>query len=445
MNKFLIFLGFLGLFWACSYDEVNFEAVTDQQLKLLVANASPDGDSRFYILPDGRELSEIPQDPKNPLSFQKITLGKFLFFETGIATAPEKEIGLETYSCSSCHIPSAGYKPGRFQGIADGAVGFGENGSVRMKRIDYDEEEIDAQGARPLSVLNVAFVENTSWNGQFGGKGVNEGTESLWNEEEMTIVNELGFAGIESQNIEGMELHRFHVDKEVTDRLRYTNLFDLSFPEISEDQRYSNFTASLAISAYIRSLITNEAPFQEWLKGDKDALTYEQKRGAALFFGKANCSNCHKNQNLGSNEFYALGVNDLYQLGALKTGPDDRRNLGRGGFTKLESDNYKFKVPQLYNMKGAPFYFHGSSKESLEEVIDYFSNAEPENPNVPEGQISPKFLPLNLSDREKADLLAFLEDALFDPNIDRYVPLEVRSGNCFPNNDELSKEDLNCN
>jgi cytochrome c peroxidase len=441
----ITFSVFLLLFWACSYDEIQTVEIDEVELMNLVAQSSPNGAASNFILPDGNDLSQIPQDPKNPLTFQKIALGRLLFFETGLAKLPEKLTSLDTYSCSSCHIPSAGFKPGRFQGIADGATGFGIGGETRSIRADYEEEELDAQGARPLSVLNVAFVENTAWNGQFGSGGVNVGTEDLWNEEDMTEVNHLGFAALESQNIEGMELHRFHVDEELMEELGYTQLFNMSFPEIDESERFNNFTASLAISAYLRSLITNKAPFQEWLRGKVDAMTNQQKRGANLFFGKANCSKCHKNANLGANEFFALGVNDLDQMGGLKTDANDRRNLGRGGFTKEPLDNYKFKVPQLYNMKDAPFFFHGSSKENLDEVIEYFNNAIPENPRVPESQIAPNIRPLNLSDQEKEDLKAFLEDALFDPFIDRYVPTQVRSGNCFPNNDVQSQIDLNCN
>ena len=123
---------------------------------------------------------------------------------------------------------------------------------------------------------------------------------------------------------------------------------------------------------------------------------------------------------------------------------NDKKNLGRGGFTKNPDDNYKFKVPQLYNMKGTPFYFHGSSKRNLRDVVEYFIDAVPENPNVPLSQISNKFEPLNLTEQEILDLVSFLESGLDDPNLNRYAPTQILSGNCFPNNDELSQFDLDC-
>ena len=99
-----------------------------------------------------------------------------------------------------------------------------------------------------------------------------------------------------------------------------------------------------------------------------------------LFFGKANCSNCHSEPNLGSPRFFALGVNDMHMIPSFNRNPADKKNLGRGGFTLNEEDMFKFKVPQLYNLKGTPFYFHGSSKRSIKQVVEYFNLAIPENP-----------------------------------------------------------------
>ena len=175
-------------------------------------------------------------------------------------------------------------------------------------------------------------------------------------------------------------------------------------------------------------------------------MTEQQKHGAVLFHSKAGCYRCHKGPALNAMEFHALGVRDLYENpAAFATDENDKRNLGRGGFTGREEDMYKFKVPQIYNMKDSPFYFHGSSKRSLWGLVEYFNNGIAENPTVPEEQVSPFFHPLNMSTTEIAALVAFLEDGLRDPNLDRYVPEAVLSGNCFPNNDSSSQEDLGCN
>lgn len=145
--------------------------------------------------------------------------------------------------------------------------------------------------------------------------------------------------------------------------------------------------------------------------------------------------------------FFALGVNNLYQskYNVFATGPSDKRNIGRGGFTGRAEDMHKYKVPQLYNLKDVGFYFHGASKTSLREVVEYFNAGIPENPDVPTTQISSLFHPLNLSKQEVDDLTEFLENGLFDPKLDRYAPTRTMSGNCFPNNDPQSRKDMGCN
>ncbi len=442
MNRSAVILGtFLILLIACTKDQIYVATQNDYQLRTLVSQG---GGIDQYILPQSTDYENIPQDPANPLSQIKVELGKFLFFETGLALDPMHDIAIESYSCASCHVPSAGFRPGRPQGIADGGLGFGEQGEARFMDTQYNETEIDAQGIRPLSVLNAAYVTNTLWNGQFGANGVNVGTEALWSLDPLTEINHMGFDGLEGQNIEGLALHRMVVNKEIVDKYGYTPYFDAAFSEVPESERYSAKTASFALSAYLRTLLTTEAPFQKWLKGDKDALSEQQKKGAMLFFGKANCSSCHRGPSLNAMNFYALGVNDLYQTGALNTSADDSKNKGRGGFTGKEADMYKFKVPQLYNLKDSPFYFHGASQETLRDVIDFFNEAIPENENVPSSQIAPNFQPLNLTEAEIGDLLSFLSDGLNDPNLQRYVPDYILSGNCFPNNDPFSRLDIGC-
>jgi len=428
---------------ACTKDRMPTLIELDNQLVQNIEGASPDGSLDYYVLPQD-DLEAIPQDSKNPLTRDKVELGKLMFYDTGLAMGALKEEGLGTYSCASCHIPEAGFKPGNFQGVADGGIGFGLMGENRLRNTEYLESELDVQSARPLSLVNVAYVKNTFWNGQFGGGGVNVGTEAVWDLLEDTERNHQGFEGIETQNFEGLITHRITINKELLEELGYLEIYDNVFNDVAEEDRYTIRTASFAFSAYIRSIISDKAPFQEWLRGNKRALTAEEKNGAILFFGKAQCYNCHYEQNLGSLEFHALGVNDMDQIPSYNTSPDDRRNLGRGGFTLREEDNYKFKVPGLYNIGDSEHYFHGASKRTLEEVIEYKIQAEGENPRVPEERISEKFNTLVLSETEKEQLLAFLRNGLRDPDLIRYQPTSVPSGSCFPNNDYQSRLDLGC-
>jgi cytochrome c peroxidase len=122
--------------------------------------------------------------------------------------------------------------------------------------------------------------------------------------------------------------------------------------------------------------------------------------------------------------------------------PNDGAHKGRGGFTKKAEDMYKFKVPQLYNLKDSPFYGHGASFSSIREVVEYKNNGIKENMNVADEQLSPEFKPLNLSEEEISQITIFLENALRDPELHRYVPKSLPSGLGFPNNDQQSRIDL---
>ena len=311
----------------------------------------------------------------------------------------------------------------------------------------YQGDDVDAQGARPLTMHNLAYVTNALWAGNFGTFGTNIGTESAWHQDTLTEINFLGLEGLEANNMRALQVHRQLMNKNIADTLGYRALFDKAFPQIPESDRYSIQTTAFAIAAYFRTILTNQAPFQLWLKGNKNAMTQKQKDGALVFFGKAQCTNCHKGPALNQMTYQAVGVNNLYQSGFLvfRTGSTDKRNMGRGGFTGRAEDMHKFKVPQLYNLKNIGFYFHGASKKSLEDVVEYFDRGIIENKDVPLSQISEAFHPLNLTAKDKEDLAEFLKTGLYDPNISRYVPKQVMSGKCFPNNDLISKLDMKCN
>lgn len=442
--KYLVFLG-VCIVYACTHQDF---ITDDSELINVIAKTASSGNINEYILPDGINLSAIPnQDKKNLLNAEKVALGKMLFYEPGIGLVGKNSTLRQTYSCSSCHVPENGFTPGRFQGVADGAIGFGRLGESRFKSPLYAGDDVDAQGARPLTMHNLAFVTNALWAGNFGSFGTNVGTEKAWHQDTLTEINFLELEGLEANNMRALQVHRQMMNEAIADTLGYKQLFDKSFPDIPQSERYSLKTAAFAIAAYFRTIITNQAPFQRWLKGEKNAMTQQQKDGAMVFFSKAECTNCHRGPALNLMSYQALGVNNLYQSGYLvfRTGPSDKRNFGRGGFTGVAEDMHKFKVPQLYNLKNVGFYFHGASKRSLEDVVEYFDKGIPENKDVPESQIAEAFKPLNLTAKEKADLVEFLKNGLYDPNIQRYVPQRVMSGKCFPNNDLISKIDMKCN
>jgi cytochrome c peroxidase len=224
----------------------------------------------------------------------------------------------------------------------------------------------------------------------------------------------------------------------------YEDLYQAAFGTLSNDTVMSNVYAGLAIAAYERTLLATKAPFQKWLNGDVTALSAKQKEGAILFFGKAECYTCHNGPALSSMDFYALGMKDLDGPGVYLVN-DPTIKLGRGGFTGNSADDYKFKVPQLYNLINSRFYGHGASFHSVEEVIRYKNNATSENLAVPAGQLAAGFHPLHLSSEEIEAITDFIEHGLYDADLKRYVPANIPSGNCFPNNDYRSAHDRGCN
>lgn len=428
----------------CVRDEA--VSTSDTELERTLIRLSESGSLDDYILPDVSNLAGIPAGIGNPLTEEKVELGKLLFHETALGRDAINPAMVRTFSCSSCHIVEAAFTPGAPQGVADGGLGFGTDGNGRVKSHLYEDREVDAQGARPLSMLGVAYVTNSMWAGRFGARGANAEFEHLWGvHDPSTELNHLGLDGLEAQNIDGTITHRMSTDAYLLDTIGYRRLFDRAFPDFEGEARYGRVAMSFALSAYIRTLLPNQAPWQKWLRGDKDALTETEKKGASLFFGKAGCYRCHNGPALNGNTFQALGVNDLDQtLGGGSTGPTDNRNLGRGDFTRRAEDMFKFKVPQVYNVKDMPFYFHGSSKTSLQEVLEYKNAGVPENDRVPRANISDFFHPLNLTDQELHELKEFMAHGLYDPNLQRYVPEEVLSGNCFPNSDPQSRLDMGC-
>ena len=420
-------------------------APTNEERSLLInINAASERTGiKHFILPDSDNFKSIPQDPQNRITKEKIKLGQQLFHETAFSLAGEFDFMAQTYSCASCHNAKSGFHSGRMQGIADGGMGFGIAGEGRIKAPDCDEDLVDVQQIRVPSNLNAAYQTNLLWNGAFGATNINAGTEDLWKKDNDTDKNFLGYEGLETQAIVGLEFHRMKYDEELITALDYKEMFDEAFEDIDVSDRYTFERAGQAIAAFERTMLANRAPFQKWLRGSETAMTQKQLDGANLFFGKAGCANCHNGPSLAKMDFAAIGFND-FNNEVFRHDPDDQSSLGRASFTEDEDDLYKFKIPQLYNLKDVKFFGHGSSFNSIREVIEYKNEAIPQNPKVDEDHLSEFFVPLNLTELEIDNLVDFIENGLFDPDLQRYVPNSVRSGNCFPNNDEESKKDLGC-
>ena len=418
----------------------------DTRLSETLEDAANGRGLEYFQLPSSDDFSEIPQDPRNPITRHKVNLGRMLFHETALGVNPRIPGNENRYSCASCHHAGGGFQANLLQGIGEGGIGYGYAGEGRVPDPTTVLDSIDVQQIRTPSALNIAYQACILWNGQFGGTGPNAGTEVGWVPGKPTFTNYLGYEGTETQAIAGLKVHRMDIDSAILMAASpdYAQLFAYAFPEVPENERYDREHAGLAIAAYERTLLANQAPFQKWLRGDYSAMRSDEKEGAILFFSTARCYVCHTGPALSSMEFYGLGMPNLIGNGIYGSNADDAAHKGRGGFTMRTEDLYKYKVPQLYNLKDSPFYGHGGNFRNIESVVAYKNAGVAGDETVPASQISSEFKPLNLSDHEVAAIAKFIEKSLYDPNLTRYEPQQIPSAQCFPNNDLISRFDRGC-
>ncbi|MFK5891703.1 MAG: cytochrome c peroxidase [Pseudomonadota bacterium] len=121
-----------------------------------------------------------------------------------------------------------------------------------------------------------------------------------------------------------------------------------------------------AIAEYERSLVTLNAPFDQYLLGDSEAISNQAKQGY-LLFKSYGCISCHQGISVGSNMFHQLGIMIAYFA------PVDelllKRDLGRFNVTQQDRDKYRFKVPSLRLVTQTAPYFHDGSVKTLHEAI----------------------------------------------------------------------------
>lgn len=123
-------------------------------------------------------------------------------------------------------------------------------------------------------------------------------------------------------------------------------------------------TITDAIAEFERTLITPDSKFDQFLRGDKKALTALEKKGWQLFQDKG-CTGCHNGPYLGGNSYQALNEDYFKDRGGKLTDAD----MGRFNVTKDEADKHTFKVPMLRNIAETAPYFHDGSVKTLPEAV----------------------------------------------------------------------------
>ncbi len=158
-----------------------------------------------------------------------------------------------------------------------------------------------------------------------------------------------------------------------------------------------------AIAAYERTIVTTDSPFDRYVRGDKSALTKQEKQGLEIFNGKGHCSSCHWGGYMSDGRFHNLGV-------APPAGqkPDD----GRFAISKDPDDKGAFKTPTVRDAAKRAPYMHTGGEKTLEDVVALYNRGGgPDKSNL-----DPLMVPLGLSKTEVAALVAFMKRAVVSTN-----------------------------
>jgi cytochrome c peroxidase len=201
-----------------------------------------------------------------------------------------------------------------------------------------------------------------------------------------------------------------------------------------------------AIASFERTVVAGDSPFDHYYyAGDKDAMTAEQIRGLDVFVNKGRCVSCHvieQTQALFTdNRFHNIGVG-FKQIGgkeqataeqfikAKQEGADvdvavltsaNVSELGRFAVTENITEVGAFKTSTLRNIDKTAPYMHDGSLATLEDVVDFYNNGGRDKDSDPlSGFQSGGIRPLNLTDAEIEELVAFME-ALTSPNLERFT------------------------
>jgi cytochrome c peroxidase len=296
------------------------------------------GDRPAYLA-DYARPSTIPAPRHNPITPEKVALGQMLFFDPRLS-------GSGAISCASCHNPALAWGDGLPKGI-------GHMGTQL--------------GRRSPTILDVAFGEPYFWDGRAASLE-EQAKGPLASEAEMNMQ-----AGAAIGRIGTMP--------------GYRKAFSQAFP----GQAISLDTIAAAIATYERTVVSAEAPFDRWVKGDDTAVSDAARRGFVLFNGKANCAGCHAGWRMTDDGFHDIGLPDA----------DRGRAAVAPGIAQLE---HAFKTPTLRNVNQRAPYMHDGSVPTLAAVIDHYDSGFVRRPSL-----DTQMLPLGLTLAEKADLLAFLD------------------------------------
>lgn len=258
-------------------------------------------------------LPETMSSLKNPITPEKVRLGKMLLYETRISIDG-------TVSCTKCHPISL----------------YGADG---LRKTIGNQCRVSPRNAP--TIFNAAAQISAHWIGN---------RTDVEDQARQSVIGPPSF---------GMPSYQA-VEKRLKE-LGYGPLFKQAFPEEREPVTVENFAK--AIGAFERTLVT-PAPFDAFMKGNQGAISETARMGLKTFMD-AGCAGCHSSPYLGGQMYQKFGIVASYwqyTKGAEK-------DVGRYAVTKNEADRYVFKVPVLRNVAKTAPYFHDGSINSLGEAV----------------------------------------------------------------------------
>jgi len=303
-------------------------------------------------------LPALAENAVNACTPEKVKLGKALYFDTRLSKTGNN-------SCNSCHNLN------KF-GVDNLATSPGDAGKFGDRNSP--------------TVLNAAVHTTQFWDGR--AKDVEE-------QAGMPILNPV------EMDIPSKEF--------LVNRLKeieyYKTAFAAAFPDAKDPLTYDNLAK--AIAAFERTLLT-PSKFDEYLAGNTNALTHEQKLGLQSFINTG-CTTCHNGVAIGGNSFQKFGAIEDYR-GYTHSKVNDE---GLKAITKNEADKDKFKVPTLRNITKTFPYFHDGSISDLDEAIKIMAKIQLDN---------------ELSWQERANIIEFLKSLESDlPEEVKKAPAELAS------------------
>lgn len=263
-------------------------------------------------------------------------------------------------------------------------------------------------------------------------------------------------------------IRQFLLNNRLNNNPAYVKLFKAAFPaEMAASGDKIDFSMfGRAIAEFEMSLVFADAPIDRYARGDIAALDASQKRGALLFFGKANCVTCHavagkSNEMFSDFENHVIGVPQVAPffgrgIGNVHfDGPSSNEDFGLEQVSGDPEDRYKFRTAPLRNLAVSAGFFHNGAYARLEDAIAFHLNPKaharsynarkagldedlqynlgPIEPVL--ARIDPNLHAVNLNRHEVADLIHFVRDALTDARVMKTcstIPPSVPSGLVLP-------------